>query len=84
MYRCIRFNLYDINNDTTIAKLESEIKMSFVQRAQCELRTEEYKRSYKNMFVVIEIFGDKNIVEHSIKETKYYFNKWCKEVTIEN
>lgn len=78
-YRCIRFNLYDIRKDTTIADLVSEIKMSFISRAKCEIATEEYKRSENNMFVVVEVFGEREAIDEAVKESQFMFNRMCEK-----
>lgn len=83
-YRCIRFNLYDIHRDTKIAQLVDEIKMSFCSRAKCEISTEDYKRSQNNMFVIVEVIGNKESIDEAIKETQYIFSKKCKESDHQN
>ena len=77
MYKCIRFNLYDIYRDTMIDELVQEINMSFSLRAKCKIHTEDYKRSENNMFVIIEVNGEEDAIEEAIEETQFVFDKKC-------
>lgn len=77
MNSCIRFNLYDIDSETTLESLINEIKMSFFHRAKCIIQTEDYKRSFKNMFVIIEVVGEEEKINDAIKETEFVFKKRC-------
>lgn len=79
VYRCIRFDLFDISRQLTFQQLADSISLAFVLRGNCYLHTEEYKRSEQNIFVTVEVRGKEEEIKEAIAETQYDFDKWCEK-----
>lgn len=73
----IKFELFEAK--TTIPDLVSKVDLYF-NKNQCEVYTEDYKRSFTHLFVIIQVKGIKDSIKEAIKEFNLMYKERCEKL----